>query len=333
MPTNFRLNRLLDVLALKECNTSGVKCGNCDKRSVESSYCFQCCSFWCGDCLSLHNGIKANKEHHTLALKDFQDEDFENILKRPTFCGKMGHEKKELEFFCKICKVAICSTCALTDHDGHAKIALESAANERKLRVKAAIESQKQRAQTKMDQIAKLDENCINTCALTDHDGHAKSPLESAANERKSRVKAAIESQKRRAQTKMNKIAELDVNCIKVQEQAARVKSEVQQFVDNIYAAVEAKKMDIFDDVENQVKESLERLGIQRQEIEQQVKMHETTIEKSEILLKRSTSAQITQPNEFQDKILQEEGDQDETADRDGVRFNHVCFRQQSTIV
>ena len=49
------------------------------------------------------------------------------------------------------------------------------------------------------------------------------------------------------------------------------MKTEVQQFVDNIYAAIEAKKMEIFDDVENQVKESLQRLGMQKQEIEQQV--------------------------------------------------------------
>ena len=268
LPTNFRINSLLDVLAIKECNTSGVKCGNCDKRSGESYYCFQCCSFWCGDCISLHNGIRANKEHHALALKDFQDRDFENILKRTTFCAKPGHEKKELELFCKVCEVVICSTCALTDHEGHAKMSLELAANERKLR-----------------------------------------------------VQAAIESQQRRAQTKMNKIAKLDENCVKVQEHAARVKSEVQQFVDNIIATIEEKRLKIFDDVENNVKDSLERLGMERQEIEKQVKMHETTIEKSKILLKRTTNAQIMETNEFLDKLFQEEGDQSDTADRDGGNF------------
>ena len=268
LPTNFRLNSLLDVLAIKECNTSDVKCGNCDRLRGESSYCFQCSSFWCDDCISLHNGIKANKKHHALALKDFQDEDFENILKRPAFCGKPGHEKKELEFFCNVCGVVICTTCALTDHEGH-----------------------------------------------------VKKPLESAANERKLRVKAAIKSQQRRAQKKMNKIAELDENCAKVQEQAARVKSDVQQFVDSIFAVIEAKRMKIFDDVENNVKESLERLGMQRQEIEQQVKMHETTIEKCKILSKRTTSAQVMQPNEFLDKLFQEEGGQNATADLDGVAF------------
>ena len=279
LPTNFRINSLLDVLAIKECNTSGVKCGNCDKRSGESYYCFQCCSFWCDDCISLHNGIRANKEHHALALKDFQDQDFENILKRPAFCQQKHHEKEELKIFCKLCEVAVCNICALTDHEGHAKISLESAANERKLR-----------------------------------------------------VKTAIESQQRRAQTKMNKIAKLDENSVKVQEHPTRVKSEVQQYVDSIMATIEAKRMKIFDEVENNAKDLLERLGMERQEIEEQVKMHETTIEKSKVLLKRTTSAQIMQPNELIDKLFQEEGDQDDTADRDGgnvpVEFHFVKHEQ-----
>ena len=162
LPTNFRLNSLLDVLAIRECNTSGVKCGNCDKRSGESYYCFQCCFFWCDDCISLHNGIRANKEHHALALKDFQDEDFENILKRPTFCGEAGHEKKELEFFCKSCQVAICYSCVATLHDGHPKILLNEAANKRKMQVKSAIETQKQKVIKKRNKLAKLQRNCVN---------------------------------------------------------------------------------------------------------------------------------------------------------------------------
>ena len=45
LPTNFRINSLLDVLAIKECDTSGVKCGNCEEKSAQSSYCFHCCAF------------------------------------------------------------------------------------------------------------------------------------------------------------------------------------------------------------------------------------------------------------------------------------------------
>ena len=203
-----------------------------------------------------------------LALKDFLDRDFENILKRPAFCQQKHHEKEELKFFCTDCKIAICSSCVATIHEGHAKMVLEEAANERKSELKSAIEYQKQGAQKEMAQIAKLDENCA-----------------------------------------------------KVQEQAAEVKSGVQQFVDGIIAVMEAKRVEIFDRVGDKVKEYLERLEMQRDEIEQQLKMRETAIEKSEILMKRSTSAQIMQPNELLDKSSQRQGYQQQTVDRNDISF------------
>ena len=102
----------------------------------------------------------------------------------------------------------------------------------------------------------------------------------------------------------------------------------MQQFVDSIFAAIEAKKLEIFDDVENKVNESLESLAKQRRTIEEQLKIHETAIQKSEILLKRSTSAQIMQPNELFDQICQEESDeiQDCSADLDGGLLTAFVF-------
>ena len=273
LPTNFRINSLVDVLAIKECNTTGVKCGNCDERTKQSHYCFQCCAFWCEECIGLHNRIKANKDHYALALEDFQDQDFENILKRPECCPIPGHEKKEIEFFCNICKVAICNACALTNHDGHGKILLEQAANERKLKVKSAIESRRKRAQTKRSKITKLDKSLGE-----------------------------------------------------VQEQAARVKRNVQEFADSIIAAIEAKKLDIFDDVERRTKASLQEIGKQKKQIEEQAKGHESEIENTETLLKRSTSAQLMQPNELMDKILKEENNQENRSDSDHCSFQKFDF-------
>ena len=260
LPTNFRINSLLDVLAIKECNTTGVKCGNCDNRSKRSHYCFQCYAFWCEQCISFHNGIKANKDHYTLALEEFQDQDFENILKRPLFCGIPGHEKKKMKFFCRICEIAICNACALLDHEGHAKMLLELAANERKLRLKAAIDSQKKRAQAKKSQIEKLNEKC---------------------NE--------------------------------VQERAACVKRNVQEYADSIHAAIEAKKLEIFDDVERRTQLSLEHIGLQKDKFVEQVKQHESEIERTETIIKRSTSAEIMQPNDVLNIILREENSKEET--------------------
>ncbi|XP_068680324.1 tripartite motif-containing protein 2-like [Montipora foliosa] len=335
-PTNFRINSLLDALPVTECNTGGIKCGNCEKTSGESSYCFTCRSFWCDDCLPLHNRIKTFRDHHALALKDFKDEDFENILKQPTLCGKKGHEKKELEFFCQVCEITICNACALLDHEGHAKILLEN-----------------------------------------------------VAEERKARVNAAIESKKRRALEKMTRIAKIDGKCMSIQEQAARVKNDVQQFADRFIAAVEAQKNHIFDEVEYKMRESLQLLEDQRRPIHcqklgtrwrlrvrtkaimaansykkmygdketcsnisimslrifgarletysvlcnleqnflfimsssrllsKEVKMQETEIEKAEMILKRSVNAQIMQPHELLDKIANEKFEEEDSADCD----------------
>ena len=270
--TNFRINSLLDVLAIKECSTTGVKCGNCDERTKQSHYCFQCYAFWCEECIGLHNRMKANKDHYALALEDFQDQDFENILKRPEYCAMPGHEKKKIKLFCKICKVAICNACAFTDHDGHGKILLEQAANERKLRVKSAIESQRKSAQTKRSKITKLDESLSE-----------------------------------------------------VQEQAARVKRNVQEFADSIITAIKTKKQEIFDDVERRTKTSLQEIGKQKEEFEEQARRHESEIENTETLLKRSTSAQLMQPNELMDKILKDENYQDDN-DRHDDFFQEFYF-------
>ena len=102
LPTNFHINSLLDVLAIRECNTTGVKCGNSDERIKQSHCCFQCYAFWCEECIGLHNRIKANKDHYALALEDFQDQDFENILKKlkeaRILCDTRPREKRNRIF-------------------------------------------------------------------------------------------------------------------------------------------------------------------------------------------------------------------------------------------
>ena len=158
LPTNFRINSLLDVFAIKECSTDNVKCGNCDKRSAQTLYCFQCCSFWCAECVLAHNIIRTNKEHRTLALKDFQDQDIEAVLKRPAFCQEKRHENKELELFCKDCKVAICNTCAVTLHEGHGKMLLEEATDARKTHINFMTQSLIEKAQEKRKELEQLNQ-------------------------------------------------------------------------------------------------------------------------------------------------------------------------------
>ena len=160
LPANFRMNSLLDVMAIQKCNVSGVKCGNCEKTSAQSFYCFKCCAFWCDDCITAHNIIRANKDHRVLAIKDFKDQDIKDVLKRPVYCQKKHHENEELKFFCKDCEVAICNTCVVTLHEGHVKVPLQDAANERKLRLESVLESQKEKALRKRNIITRLKSEC-----------------------------------------------------------------------------------------------------------------------------------------------------------------------------
>ena len=272
LPTNFRINSLLDVLAIKESNTTEVKCGNCDKKSSHSFYCFQCCAFWCDVCIIAHNTIRPNKDHRVLAIKDFQDQDIEDVLKRPAFCKTPGHDKRQLEFFCKNCVQPICHSCAATIHG----------------------------------------------------DGHAKILLEEAANERRAEAKSMIDSQKKMAQQMRNKIFQIDQHRAKIEGKAANVKKSVEQFAENISAIIMRKKLEIMNEVENQERQSLQQLGIQRNAIEQQAQKIETGITKTETLLKQNTSTEIAQLDHstlktiFQEEIRSEEEQVD--CDLEGLR-------------
>ncbi|XP_068679337.1 E3 ubiquitin-protein ligase TRIM71-like [Montipora foliosa] len=113
----------------------------------------------------------------------------------------------------------------------------------------------------------------------------------------------------------MTRITKIDENCISVQEQAAGLKRDVQQFADICIAAIEAQKNHIFDEVENVVREALQLLGEQRHEIEEEVKKQEVDIEKTQMILKRGTNSQIMQPHEFLDKIVQEKAEEENSAD------------------
>ena len=103
------------------------------------------------------------------------------------------------------------------------------------------------------------------------------------------------------------------------------MKRNVQEYADSIHAAIEAKKLEIFDDVERRTKASLQEIGKQKEQIEEQAKGHESEIENTETLLKRSTSAQLMQPNELMDKLLKEENYRDDS-DRDDDFFQEFYF-------
>ena len=159
LPTSFYLNGLIDVLAIKECKKTEVKCGNCDKKRSEVSYCFQCCIFYCDQCVAAHNILRRNREHRVLAIKDFQDKDYEDVLKRPVFCSRQDHQEDELKYYCKECETTLCQTCFALDHGGHALKLIKEEAETQKLEIKSVIEMHRKKLEAKMTEVTQLDED------------------------------------------------------------------------------------------------------------------------------------------------------------------------------
>ena len=208
--------------------------------------------FWCEECLIAHNIIQGNKDHRVLALKDFQEKDYEDVLKRPLFCSKERHEKEELKYFCKKCETAACQSCVLIHHAGHAILHLEEEAERQKMELKSLIEIQK-------------------------HD----------------------------LQAKINTLGRLNEDCTKFIQRSEDIKGQVQKFVDNLIATIEAKKQNIIAAANDETKRFLETMTTQKTEIENEIKIIESSLEKADTILKRSTHAEVVQLKKSFEEIFQ----------------------------
>ena len=98
--------------------------------------------------------------HRALAVKEFQDKDFEDVLKRPVFCSRQGHQQEELKYYCKECETALCQTCVTLDHGGHDLKLIEEEAETKKLEIKSVIGKQRQNLEAKMNIVSQLDKDC-----------------------------------------------------------------------------------------------------------------------------------------------------------------------------
>ena len=116
--------------------------------------------FWCDKCIIGHNIIRSNKDHRVLALKDFQDKDYEDVMKRPAFCPKEDHNKEELKYFCKDCETPVCQICVTIEHGGHNIKLMKEEAETQKTEIKSFIDKQRHNLQAKINAVSRLDEKC-----------------------------------------------------------------------------------------------------------------------------------------------------------------------------
>ena len=173
--------------------------------------------------------MRANNEHRTLALKDFQDQDIKAVLERPAFCQKKHHENKELELFCKDCKVAVCSTCAMTLHEGHGKMPLQEATDERKTQISSMIKSLKDKVLEKQKEVEQFNQKSI---AFQSKVAEVKSQVQSCVDQ----IIAIIEARKQ------DVFDAVDNQATKPLEFLSRKTNEVEKQVKLIKSAIKHTK-------------------------------------------------------------------------------------------
>nr|XP_058949737.1 E3 ubiquitin-protein ligase TRIM71-like [Pocillopora verrucosa] len=139
LPTSFFHNSLLNILAVRQSGDgTNVTCGNCKRTSSNVHYCFDCARFMCSECLNAHEIMRdAFEGHKVMPVKDFQDQDYEALLKRQPFCTKKYHEREITRFYCLQCQCCVCHLCIVTDHQSHKVQLLDEAADNEKENIMA----------------------------------------------------------------------------------------------------------------------------------------------------------------------------------------------------
>ena len=151
------------------------------------------------------------------------------MLKRPAFCQKKRHEKEELKFFCKDCKVAICNTCVVTLHEGHGKMLLEEATDARKTQINSMTQSLIEKAQEKRKDLEQLNQKSTDiTLQVAD--------LKSQVQTHVDQVIAIIEARKQ------DVFDAVDNQAKKLLESLSQKKDQVENQVKLIESAIEQTK-------------------------------------------------------------------------------------------
>ena len=143
MPTSYHLNRLVDVLALKDGGTQTQKCSSCDENNTAFSYCFVCQVFLCTACFEDHQRLKTTRGHHNVVIEKLNVKDVQELIHRPVMCSQQYHESQPLEFYCEECKVLICHKCSVVGHNRHSMTDTQKAAQVQKMQMKDALEKVK----------------------------------------------------------------------------------------------------------------------------------------------------------------------------------------------
>ena len=149
--------------------------------------------------------------------------------------------------------------------------------------------------------------------------------IKEEAERQKTEIKSFIEKQRHNLQARMNAVSGLDEECARLIQQGEDVKREIQTFIDNFIAVIEANKKNIFAEVEKETNKSIESIIRRKTEIERQMTAIKSSLEKADKLFTQSTNAEIVQLKKSLDTIF-EGVHQIESTDYDPKLVAHFVF-------
>ena len=135
LPTSFHLNRLVDLLALRDGGAEAQICSSCEENNTATCYCFVCQNFLCTACFEAHQRLKATRGHRNVFIENLQAQDVEELMHRPVMCPQKYHENEALEYYCQDCNVCICHKCSVVSHNRHVMVDIQQAAEEQKMQM------------------------------------------------------------------------------------------------------------------------------------------------------------------------------------------------------
>ena len=236
LPTGFLQNSLLGVLAVQQSGDgSEINCGNCRKKSAETSFCFECGKFMCPDCVNAHELLRnvAFEGHKVRPIKHFQAQDYEALLKRQSFCSQQYHEREVTRFFCIDCQTCVCQTCINTDHKNHTVDPLDKAADAEKAKIMTGAEVIKEKSGVFSDVIREFEQTAVdlesNSIAAKQKVSQTAKRMITKIREREREAITAIENTRVSRNEKLNTAKAQVQSLVKQMNQAVEFASNLVQ--------------------------------------------------------------------------------------------------------